>query len=184
MSCVARDAKSTERNAMKSMEERVAALEATVARLQDHLEISRLIVSYGPLVDTANTLERANRVAALWTGDGTYDIGGFGRKAGRDAIARCFENVHFGIVAEGCAHVKGMPYIRLEGGQATALSYSRVYRLERDRFFVWRVAVNIWELVREAGGWKVSSRINRMMTGSDEALALLRTIDSLAAAQS
>jgi hypothetical protein len=173
--------KTSEERHVQNLEERVAALEATVGRLNDHLEISRLIISYGPLADTADTLERAGHVAALWTGDGCYDIGGIGLKVGREAIAQGFEETHFGMVPEGVAHVMGMPYIQLAGDKATAMSYSRVYRHEGDRFYVWRVAANLWELVREAGGWKVSSRSNRLMTGSDETLALVRAIDHLTA---
>jgi hypothetical protein len=163
---------------MTDLTSRLSALERTVAELTDHRDICRLIASYGPLVDTANSPERATAVAALWSEDGLYDIGAIGAYKGREAIAACFEPMHFGLVNEGVCHVMAAPHVQIDGDRAKAISYSTIFRPEGDRFYVWRVAANVWDLQRNEGRWEVTSRINRLMTGSEEALRLLRQIDT------
>ena len=51
-------------------EQRIAALEARLRQLEDERDITRLIATYGPLVDAGAAAE----VAALWTDDGIYDV--------------------------------------------------------------------------------------------------------------
>jgi hypothetical protein len=62
-------------------EERLARLEQRLQRLEDELAITRLIASYGPLVDAGE----ADAVAGLWTEDGTYDVEGWSM-TGREDI--------------------------------------------------------------------------------------------------
>jgi uncharacterized protein (TIGR02246 family) len=160
------------------LEKRLAALEATVAELQDHRDICQLIASYGPLVDTAKNTQRADAVARLWAEDGVYDVGGIGSYAGRGAIAGSYEGFHFDLVRDGVCHIMGMPHVQLDGDKATALSYSTVFRPEGDRFYPWRVASNVWGLERRDGRWEVRNRVNRLMNGSEEAQQVLRRIDA------
>lgn len=54
-----------------------------IGRLEDIEAIRNLIASYGPLADSGD----AAGVAALWTEDGEYDVGGYGIAKGRMAIA-------------------------------------------------------------------------------------------------
>ncbi|MFE3029210.1 nuclear transport factor 2 family protein, partial [Nocardia tengchongensis] len=54
-------------------EERLAALEARLLRVEDELAVTRLIASYGPLVDAGAAAE----VAEMWTEDGEYDVEGW-----------------------------------------------------------------------------------------------------------
>jgi len=83
-------------------------------------------------------------------------------------------------VPEGVCHVMGLPFITVTGDEASALNYSCVMRPDGDaRFFPWRVSANHWELVRQQGRWWIRRRTNRLMTGDPQALALLRSIDTM-----
>jgi ketosteroid isomerase-like protein len=54
-------------------EDRIAALEQRLRRVEDELAIGRLMASYGPLVDAGD----ADAVAGLWAEDGEYDVEGW-----------------------------------------------------------------------------------------------------------
>lgn len=164
---------------MGSIEERLAELEATVARQQDRLDIIQLVASYGPHVDTANSLERMPPVTDLWAPGGFYDIGGFGRVTAPDGIRQNFEQFHFDLVVGGVAHVMSLPVVSLDGDGATAINYSTIFRHENGTFHPWRVSANVWKLARTSEGWRIRERHNRLLDGTDEALALLREIDTL-----
>lgn len=165
---------------MSTIEVRLAALEQEVRVQRDHIEIQQIIASYGPLVDTSDSLDRSRNLAGMWTEDGIYDIGGLASCQGREEIAQVFGVRHFGQVPKGICHIMGLPYIDVSGDTAVALNYSCVLRPDgEDRFFPWRVSANRWDFVRENGQWLVQRRTNRMMTGDPEALAMLRHIDDM-----
>lgn len=167
---------------MTTVEERLAALEGKVKLLEAREAIRQLITSYGPLVDTANDEAKADLVAdTLWTEDGFYEVDGYGRHTGRAAIAASFHGFHFDLVRDGCAHVMGLPYIRVEGDRATALAYSCVFRAEGERFFVWRVAANEWNLICVDGKWQVETRTNCLLNGAQKTLDLFGSIHGLIA---
>lgn len=149
--------------------EEMAAVLARVRRLEDEQEIVRLISSYGPAVDSGHS----ERAAAIWTESGVYDTDSAVWR-GRAEIAGMVEGAaHQQLIAEGAAHVVGVPHIRLSGDRAVATCYSRVFRKVADGFEVWRVAVNRWDLVRTGDGWRAAYRTNRLINGSEEARALL-----------
>jgi hypothetical protein len=165
------------------MDDRIEQLSARLGALEDQIALYQLMSLYGPLVDSG----QAERTASLWTEDGVYDWGGgtpepgaavaqgpAGAARGRDALAAMVDGpYHRAIIDGGAAHVIGLPHITLDGDTAAAISYSRLYRRERDGFRVWRVAANLWEFVRTETGWQVARRTNRLLDGSDEARALL-----------
>jgi hypothetical protein len=151
-------------------EARIAALEGRLRLLEDRLEILQLIASYGPAVDSRS----ARATAALWADDGSYDFGGpplVGAEAVGDLVNL---GTHTAYVARGCAHVLGMPMVTITGDSAIATGYSRVYLREGDGWKVERTSANRWNLVRTVAGWKVQSRVNRLLDGRAEARALLR----------
>jgi hypothetical protein len=166
---------------MSDLESRLDALEAEVHRLRAHQEISRLIASYGPRVDSADNLERSAQLAQMWTEDGIYDIGGVGPKYGRAAIAEAFAEHHFAMVPNGVCHVMGLPFIQVDGERATALNYSCVFRPDGERFYAWRVSANHWSFEYGAEGWRVARRVNRLMRGGEDIQVLLRDIDRMLA---
>jgi hypothetical protein len=159
------------------IEGRLDALETEVERLRDELAIYRLIASYGPLVDAADSDERRSAAASMFGADGEYDLGREQRYTGSTQIAALLaRDTHAELLRDGCAHVMGLPHVTVRGDRADALSYSRVYRHEAGRFFVWRVAANHWSLAKKAGTWSVVRRVNRLLDGSEEARALLHRV--------
>lgn len=138
-------------------------MDEAVQQLLDAEEIRNLIASYGPLADAGD----AAGVAALWTEDGIYDVGGFGVARGRSEIAGLIESdTHRALMAAGCAHVLSPHHIEITGTRAVATGYSTVYRRTADGFEPWRVAANSWELLRTQSGWQVTLRRNRPIGGA------------------
>jgi uncharacterized protein (TIGR02246 family) len=132
----------------------------------DVVAITQVVAAYGPAVDCGDSAA----VAGLFTEDGWYDVAGR-RYTGRAEIAAMVEGkAHQSLLAEGVAHVMGLPRVTVDGDRAVAVNQSVVHR----RGEVWRVAANRWELVRTPAGWKVTSRVNRLLDGSPEARDLLR----------
>ena len=152
------------------LEARLNALEIRLRRAEDLLAIYQLIASYGPAVDSGD----AAATGALWADDGTYDWGGGPPEKGPEGLAAMVEGaMHQGIIAGGAGHVLSLPKIEIRGEEATAINYSRLYRRDGEGFVVYRLAANRWELVRTKAGWKVKSRVNRLLKGEEEARAIL-----------
>ncbi len=149
--------------------ERMSRLERHVRRLEDQVEIYQLLASYGPAVDSRS----GEAAAELWAEDGRYDFGGPPLE-GRDRIAGLVDlDSHLGYVASGCAHVISMPLVSVDGDRAVATGYSRVYLRVGDGWKVERASANRWELTRTPAGWKVTSRIARLLDGTPESRGLL-----------
>lgn len=162
-----------------AVESRLAALEARVRLLEDQVAIYRLLACYGPSVDSRS--EEAT--ASLWTSDGRYDFGGAPLRGSDDVGGLVHREPHVSYVARGCAHVIGMPLVTIAGDRATATGYSRIYLRDGDGWKVERASANRWELVRTEEGWKVESRLNRLLDGSPEARAILaRGVDEASGA--
>lgn len=141
-----------------------------VQALEDREAIRALIASYGPLADSGDP----EGVAALWTPDGVYAVGGMGEARGRDAIAALIEGpLHQGLMANGCAHVLGPVAIQLETDRATATGHSVVFRRAGDGFEAWRASANRWALVRTEAGWRVERRDNQVLDGAEGARCLI-----------
>lgn len=154
------------------MEDELAALSARIQELEDRLAIYHLMATYGPAVDG----DAGDIAGGLWTEDGVYDagVGVFKGSAGvRDMVD---SPMHREIISQGSAHLIGTPHLELDGDSAVATGYSQLLRYdsEREAFVVWRVTANRWELKRTPQGWRVHSRLNRLLDGREEARALLR----------
>ena len=132
----------------------------------DVVAIMQLIATYGVAVDSGD----AAAAAALFTEQGWYDVAGR-RYEGAAAIAAMVSGrAHQGLLAEGVAHLQGLPRVDVEGDRAVAVNHSVVLR----EGAVWRVAANRWELLRTPAGWRVTARTNRLLDGTQEARDLLR----------
>jgi uncharacterized protein (TIGR02246 family) len=152
------------------IEAELAALTARVRLLEDIEAIRAVIAAYGPAADRGD----AEGAAALWQDDGLYDVGGFGVSAGRTAIAALLEGpAHRTLIEGGAAHVLSPVSMALDGDHATATGYSCVFRWTGAAFEAHRISANRWMLVRTAAGWKVGSRVNRLLDGAEAARALL-----------
>jgi hypothetical protein len=94
---------------------------------------------------------------------------------------------HMRAIERGLAHVSGLPYVRVTGDSAFAISYLQT--LVPDRvgpefdvpnhgktrgFHVHRVSANRWDFVRTAEGWKISRRQLRPLDGGEGAREILR----------
>jgi SnoaL-like domain len=172
---------------MSDLEQRFAALETRLKELEDQVALYQLMSAYGPLVDSGDAEATSN----LWVEDGIYDWGGgstppapdapvkegaAGAAYSRAAIADMVRGpYHREIIQGGAGHVIGLPHIVLNGDTAVATSYSRLYRRDGDNFRVWRVGANRWEFVRTPDGWRVKTRVNRVLTGDEEPRVLLRS---------
>ncbi|HEY6868378.1 MAG TPA: nuclear transport factor 2 family protein [Novosphingobium sp.] len=154
---------------MTSIEQRLAALEARTRAAEDELAIIRLVASYGPLVDTG----RDDLAPALFTADGVYDVS-HGRLAGPEAFAQLLRHQeHHDTLRQGIAHIMGLPWVRVEGDHAVATNCTTLFLREGDGYRTFRVAQNVWKLVRTPDGWKISERTNRLIGSDGEAPALL-----------
>ncbi len=160
-------------------------LEARIRLIEDRLEIYNLIASHPPSADTG----ASDYTASVWTEDGTFDRGDeFAKPAGRMAIAGSSASPeHHRAIEEGIAHFAGLPYVRVEGDTAFAISYLQI--LVPDRvgpvfevpnhgasrgFHVHRVVANRWDFIRTTEGWRIRRRRLRPLDGSPGAREILR----------
>jgi len=153
------------------LEGRLAALAARVLELEDREAIRNLIASYGPAVDSGDTV----RAGDAWSAKGGYDIDGFGVIEGPAAVTALMDGAsHQDLIAGGAAHVLSPIEIALSGDRATAVGYSCVFRWTGEGFEAFRVAANRWTLVRVGEGWRIETRVNRLLNGAAQARAVLR----------
>lgn len=150
-------------------EDRIAALEARLQRLEDEREIARLVASYGPLVDAG----QAVRVGALWTEGGTYDVEELymGSRAEIEAMVR--SDAHQGLIGAGCSHFLGPAYVTVESDRAVAICESVLLVKHNGRIIPARIGANRFELVRTHEGWQISKRVTRSLDGDPATHALL-----------
>ncbi len=155
-----------------SVHDALGDLARRLAALEDRAAIAALVASYGPAADSGD----AAGAAALWSEDGTYDVGGFGEARGRAEIAGLIESTeHRALMAAGCAHLLGPLAITVEGDTAAACGHSVVFRrTEAGGFEAYRVSANRWSFARIEGQWQVTQRRNALLDGDEAARALLR----------
>jgi ketosteroid isomerase-like protein len=148
---------------------RLAALEQRVQVLEDQVAIHRLINSWGPAVDTGD----AASAAALFADDGILESD-LSYLVGPASIAAMVHGEgHQSLIHDGSAHIQAFPIVMVDGDQATAIGYSRVYRHTEDGYEVWRVSANRWEFRRSPGGWQVTRRTNHVIDGGPEGAHIL-----------
>ena len=66
------------------------------------------------------------------------------------------------------------PRITLLGDRAEALAYSYVARRRNGEWFLYRAAINRWQLVRTPAGWRIENRTNRLLEGTEDSYAVMR----------
>lgn len=148
-----------------------AELEARLRALEDRAAIQDLIAGYGPAVDSADE----HAVSAMWADGGTYQIDDdVLRMPGVGALVRSAP--HRGYLARGCAHFLSSPRIDLDGDTAVALNHSCLLAgsAETGEWVAARVSANRWDLVRTPEGWRVLSRVARLLDGDEAARAVFR----------
>lgn len=150
-------------------DDRMAALERRLQRLEDVLAVTQLVASYGPLVDAGE----ADAVASLWAEDGEYDVEGWHMTSRDDVREMVRSEGHQHLVTGGCAHFLGPAHVEVDGDQAVAVCESLLVRHRDGAFSVRRAGANRFELVRSSDGWQVAHRTTRALDGSPEARSLL-----------
>jgi SnoaL-like domain len=154
---------------IESVADRLDRLERRVAQLEDEAEIARLIASYGPLADSS----QGDAVQAMWVEEGgTYELQGY-HFTSADMAATVTSDLHRRFVSRGSAHTLGPPRIWLDGDTAVVVNYSVVLVHDDGRWVAERVAANRWDITRTADGWRVRRRVNRLLDGSPDAVAIL-----------
>ena len=163
---------------MRSLEERMREIE-------DRLEIYNLIAGHPPSADTG----ASDYTASVWTEDGEFDRGAdVPVPRGRVAIAAGSSNPeHRRAQEHGIAHFAGLPYVRITGDTAFAISYLQIVVPDRvgpefdvpnhgktRGFHIHRISANRRDFVRGAEGWKISRRRLRSLDGSEPAREILR----------
>jgi uncharacterized protein (TIGR02246 family) len=155
---------------MTMEEERLTRLEERVGRLEDELAITRLVASYGPLVDAGE----AEAVAGLWAQDGGYDVEGWQMTSREDIRAMVESDGHQGLIEGGCSHFLGPAHVHVRGDEAVAVCESILIRHREGGYSVRRAGANHFHLHRERDGWRIKHRTTRALDGSTEARELLR----------
>lgn len=154
---------------VSDLEERLVRLETRVRQLEDEREVTRVLASYGPLVDSGE----ADAVAALWEADGVYDVDELFMRGHEQIAAMVRSSHHQSWIRGGCGHLVLPPYVRVTGDDAVAVCYSLMVVHEDGHFVVRRVTANHWSLRRGAQGWRVMVRTSRVLDGRPESPALL-----------
>ncbi|HXC89854.1 MAG TPA: nuclear transport factor 2 family protein [Stellaceae bacterium] len=160
-------------------------IEQRLRMVEDRLEIYNLIATHPPSADTG----AGEHTASVWTEDGVFDRGAeFPRPTGPAAIAATSTSAeHRRAIEQGIAHFAGLPYVRVAGDTAFAISYIQILVPDRvgpvfevpnhgssQGFHVHRVAANCWEFERTGAGWKIRRRAVRSLDGSPPARDILR----------
>ncbi|WP_018179443.1 nuclear transport factor 2 family protein [Jongsikchunia kroppenstedtii] len=134
-------------------------LSARLAALEDRAAIAGVVASYGPLVDAGE----ADRVAALWTEDGSYSVDG-SVMAGRAEIAAMVRGSHHqGLIRRGCTHLLGAPTITVDDDSATATCQSVLMAGTGDGYAIVRLSINRFEFVRRDGHWLIERRVTHKL---------------------
>src|SRR6202047_816905 len=99
-------------------------LDERLRLIEDRLEIYNLIASHPPSADTG----AGDYTASVWAEDGVFDRGAeFPRPTVRVAIAGGSSNPeHHRAIEHGLAHFAGLPYVRVTGDTAFAISYLQI----------------------------------------------------------
>ncbi|TDD80202.1 nuclear transport factor 2 family protein [Actinomadura darangshiensis] len=151
-----------------TVEARLEALEQRLHALEDEREITRLILSYGPLVDSGCAAD----VAALWEPGGVYDVDEILMTGQAEIEAMVRSGNHQRWISGGCAHVVGPPHVTVSGDEATAVGYTLMI-VQKDGFVLRRATANHWRLRRTESGWRAVDRTNRVLDGREESPDLL-----------
>lgn len=141
---------------------------ARLSAIEDRLAIQNLLARYGPAVDSLD----GRAVAALWSGDGSYQYGDV-VLTGSEVGGLVELESHRDFISRGCAHILSSPIIQVDGDEAFAVNYSCVLIHGEGVWQAERVSANRWHLERGPQGWRVKSRVNALLDGAGTARDLL-----------
>ncbi len=136
-----------------------ASIEVRVQRVEDQLEIQRLLIEYGRRLDAKDYAG----YAALFARDGEW-VGGFGHFTGPAAIQKMLEDklgkAAPGYINKTSYHLMSSPIVTVTGDTATAESRYLFFTASPDNKPVPTLAGRyVDQLVREDGVWKFRRRV-------------------------
>lgn len=149
--------------------DRLAELEARLARIEDERAIERMIASYGPLVDGGE----ADATAELWAVDGSYEVEGWSMASRAEVAAMVRSDAHQGLIGGGSTHFLGPAVVTVDGDSAVAVCKSVLVVRHERKFLLARAGVHHFALRRREGRWQIVRRISRTLDGDAEARRLL-----------
>jgi len=162
-----------------TIEDRILALEYSLAEVKAELAIRNVIARYGLAADCGDI----GTALDCHTEDAVYIVSA--PRAGRDGDASDLElKGHMAIrdmlgsdmhqsLLPNCAHTVGPLVVEFDGGKALVTGYSRVYFKDEDKPDLMRLAFNQWTMRSDNGAWKIARRESRVL-GEDKAQALLK----------
>ena len=136
-----------------------ASVEARLQRVEDQLEIQRVLIEYGKFLDAKDYAA----YAGLFARDGVW-TGGFGRFTGPAAIQKMLED-NLGQPAPGYVnrssyHLMSSPLITVTGDTATAESRYLFFTASPENKPIPTLAGRyLDQFVREDGAWKIRRRV-------------------------
>lgn len=160
--------------------------EERLQRIEDFLEISNLIASHSPIVDSL----AYELMVGMFTLDGVLEWAQMGSSPVHKRDLAYEEEVRQAATTMGLAHLNTPPYIKL--GKNTALAFSYVAATVCDptahtitvpahgsgaghRLYL--IAANRWEMIRTVdGSWKVRRRKLVLCDGSNASRELQREV--------
>jgi hypothetical protein len=140
--------------------------------LEDRMAIYQLMSTYGPCADSGS----GDVVETLYTDDGEYDSGFIvceGAAGVRDMLEAM--PLHRSLMADGCAHIIDMPFLRIDGDKAIAFCHSQLLRHQGgENYVIFRTSATFWNFERTQVGWKIARRVNRPLNGTEDGQKLFR----------
>lgn len=157
-----------------TLEQQLEELRARLDRVEAELAVHRTIVRYGLAVDSGD----AEAAMALFTPDCVYEVkavdtgrrkssGGSLVMRGREAVGEMVAGANHQSLLPNAAHTIGPAVVAVDGDEANATGYSRIYHREGEDFRLFRLGMNHWKLVRRDGRWLIHSRMSQAIGESD-----------------
>lgn len=150
-------------------------LEERLYRVESELAIRNVIARYGLAADCGD-IETA---LACHLKEAVYVVSNpnAGRGAdsqdlelkGHEAIANMLNSEMHRSLMPHCAHTVGPLIVEVLNDRAKVTGYSRVYHDQK----LMRLAINHWDMEKEAGAWKIAKRESRVI-GEEAAQLLLK----------
>ena len=150
----------------------IGMLTERLNRLEDELEITRVLTRYGFAVDIGD----ADATAALYTDDTVIDLGPESMFSGIEGARQLVLDERHQAIVGRCAHTMG-PFVTdidVTGDRATAIGYVRVYISDPDMRNprLWRIGYTRLELVRDGDTWLIATRLSRSLAAEGAAEVL------------
>ena len=162
----------------------VSSPESRLRALEDKLAIYDLLAIQPPLSDSG----ASESTGSLFSEDGEFALPDGQGRMSVDDIKRYMGSTDYKRILDGgLAHFSSHPLVRVGGNSAVAFNYLQLIVPQHEGevtsvpglgaskgYFLLRVAICRWDIVRTANGWRVRKRTAQSLDGSPAAWALLR----------